>query len=257
MNDENSKVEYDKSDIDPESLDPLVDWENAPTVKDLKQNYTDASSDRSVNINKIDRWLDNLNQTGTAKIKTAAGRSSAAPKVIRKQAEWRYASLSEPFLSTDDIFNTAPHTAEDKEAAIQNGLVLNYQFNSQINKTKFVDEYVRTAVDEGTVVIRVGWDFEESVENIEEPQYTYMQTQSPEAMQKLAELNQLLMTDPRQYIAQIPEQDQEAHRQSMLNGTPVQAVFDKYETVRKQVTLKNQPTLQIVNYKSSNYRSNM
>jgi len=30
-----------------------------------------------------------------------------------------------------------------------------------MDKVAFIDEYVRTAVDEGTVVVRVGWEFEE------------------------------------------------------------------------------------------------
>ena len=28
-------------------------------------------------------------------------------------------------------------------------------------KLAFIDEYIRTAVDEGTAVVRVGWEFEE------------------------------------------------------------------------------------------------
>ncbi len=98
---------------------------------------------------------------GVQIINTKKGRSKLVPKLVRKQAEWRYAALSEPFLSTDDLFNTAPATFEDKASAEQNGLVLNYQINCRIDKVKFIDEYVRTAVDEGTVVVRVGWEVEE------------------------------------------------------------------------------------------------
>ena len=50
------------------------------------------------------------------------------PKLIRKQYEWRCASLTEPFLSTRDLFKVNPTTHEDTARAKQNELILNYQF---------------------------------------------------------------------------------------------------------------------------------
>ena len=140
---------------------PLTSWKKEPTIRELKQDYEDARSYHDAQVTKIDTWVDNLNCTGSAKIKPVAGHSSVQPMLIRKQAEWRYAALSEPFLSTEDVFNVSPVTFEDKEAAAQNQLVLNHQFNNKIKKIAFIDEYVRTAVDEGTVIIRTGWEFEE------------------------------------------------------------------------------------------------
>jgi hypothetical protein len=89
---------------------PLTNWKNAPTLANLKQDLLDAQPVHDAQETKIGEWLDNLNVTGKAKIQTAKGNSAIVPKLIRKQAEWRYASLSEPFLSTDDIFNVKPVT---------------------------------------------------------------------------------------------------------------------------------------------------
>jgi len=135
----------DASDVDKDNH--LTEWSNEPSVRDLKQDLEESRSSHQSHVVKVNTWLDNLNITGNAAMKKRAGRSSIVPKLIRKQAEWRYASLSEPFLSTDDLFNTEPVTYEDKKAAIQNGLVLNNQFNTKIQKVKFIDDYVRTAVD--------------------------------------------------------------------------------------------------------------
>ena len=160
--------------IEIESIDSgadLTEWENPPKIRDLKQDLEDAQSSHGAQVIKIDTWLDNLNVTGKAKRKKVAGKSSLVPKVIRKQAEWRYASLSEPFLSTDDIFNVDPVTYEDKAAAVQNALVLNNQFNTKIQKVSFIDESVRTAVDEGTVIWRVGWEEETEEIEVEVPVY--------------------------------------------------------------------------------------
>ena len=149
----------------------LTDWSNPPRVSDLKQNYDDAIPAHSSQISKVNLWLDNLHVTGSAVVDKKPNKSSIVPKLIRKQAEWRYSALSEPFLSTNDLFNVDPITYEDKEASIQNALVLNNQFNTKINKIKFIDEYVRAAVDEGTVIARVGWEYEEAIEEVEVPDY--------------------------------------------------------------------------------------
>ena len=161
----------DKSDLDIDEnteidVSTLVDWENPPTLGDLKQDYESAKVAHDVHTAEVDTWLRVLN--GEQTINAKRGRSKLVPKLARKQAEWRYAALSEPFLSTDDLFNTAPQTFEDKESAVQNGMLLNYQLNCRMDKVKFVDEYIRTAVDEGTVVVRVGWEFEEDKRKIYE-----------------------------------------------------------------------------------------
>ena len=137
----------------------LVDWENPPSLGDLKADHDSAQVAHQVHSDEVDAWLRVLD--GDQTINAKRGRSKLVPRLARKQAEWRYAALSEPFLSTDDLFNTSPQTFEDKEAAVQNGMLLNYQLNCRMDKVAFIDNYVRTAVDEGTVVVRVGWEFEE------------------------------------------------------------------------------------------------
>ena len=162
-----------------ESTVELADWENAPKVADLKADYTEALPAHQLQMAKVKTWTDNLNIEGGATITKRTGRSAVAPKLIRKQAEWRYAALSEPFLSTDDVFNVEPITFEDKESAIQNQLVLNNQFNTKIKKNRFIDEYIRAAVDEGTVIVRVGWEYEDKIVEVEQPIMEEIQVQDP------------------------------------------------------------------------------
>ena len=96
----------------------LTDWENEPTVSDLKKNIDDADRDQASHLINVRRWLDNLHVKGSAKPPFIKGQSSIQPRLIRKQAEWRYASLSEPFLSSPDIFDVSPRTAGDKNRYI-------------------------------------------------------------------------------------------------------------------------------------------
>ena len=107
-------------DLDTVETDPtkLVDWENPPSLAELKADFESAQVAHDVHVQEVDNWIRVLN--GEQTINNKKGRSKLVPKLARRQSEWRYAALSEPFLSTDDLFNTSPQTYEDKEYAVQN-----------------------------------------------------------------------------------------------------------------------------------------
>lgn len=213
-----------EGELEEEVRTPFTKWVNEPTLEDLKQDLSDASGDHEAQVQKINGWLENLNITGKAKRKKKKGKSVLVPKLIRKQAEWRYASLSEPFLSTEDVFNVDPVTFEDRDAAQQNSLVLNNQFNTKLQKVKFIDEYIRTAVDEGTVIVRTGWDFqeEEQLVPVEVP-----------------------------VMGQVPVQDpQQAHMMQMQGMPPVEEgqIGVREEMQPQMVTIVNKPTVDVCKY---------
>jgi len=228
------------------SAKKLTDWENAPTVRDLKQDLIDSQSSHSDQASKIERWLDNMHVTGSAAIKSPKGRSSVQPKLIRKQAEWRYAALSEPFLDTDDIFEVNPVSWEDKRAALQNQMVLNNQFNTKIDKVQFIDDYVRAAVDEGTVIVRVGWDYEE--EEVEEMAPIIELTVNPEMAPLHEQLAQIKQQDPGRYQEEVPEELKQAHEASLAEGVPYEGVITGYEEVTVTKVIRNAPTVEVCHY---------
>lgn len=224
----------------------LTTWKKEPTVRDLKQDLMDAQPNHSSMVQKIDGWVDNLLIQGKAKIQTGKGNSSIQPKLIRKQAEWRYAALSEPFLSTPDVFNVHPVTWEDKKAAQQNELVLNYQFNTRLNKVSLIDEYVRTLVDEGTAIIKTAWDFEEVKYKTQEPIFEFVI--DPAFAQTLEQLIQLQQEDPAQFELNTPDELKTALQISQDNGAPYSPVVVGYQEVVKSKTIRNQPTVEICDY---------
>jgi len=225
----------------------FTNWSNEPTIRNLKQDLEDSRSAHTSHVTQVNTWLDNLNITGKAKPKKREGRSSIQPKLIRKQAEWRYASLSEPFLSTDDIFNTAPVTYEDKKAAIQNGLVLNNQFNTKIQKVKFIDDYVRTAVDEGTVVVRIGWNYEEDVVVTEVPDFALQPSQNPQVQVEFQQIHAAMQQDPAIFDQLDPEQ-QDVHRKSMEAGVALENIQVGSHEEEEISVIKNHPTLEVCDY---------
>jgi hypothetical protein len=243
---ENKNIALDQEESNEELL-PLTDWANAPELKDLKKDLEDAKSAHDTHVAKVTSWLDNLNITGKAKPIKRKGRSSVQPKLIRKQAEWRYASLSEPFLSTEDIFNADPVTYEDRSAAIQNGLVLNNQFNTKLNKISFIDEYIRAAVDEGTVIVRVGWDFEEAEEAITVPDYQYTQSQDPAEIQQFIALHQAMQEDPS-VLDQLDEDARRVHEVAMEFGIAVTETIVGEHVENRVKVVKNHPTVEVCDY---------
>lgn len=226
----------------------LTDWTNAPTIAKLKQDLDDAKPDHDTQVGKINGWLDNLNVTGKAKVNTDAGNSKIVPRLIRKQAEWRYAALSEPFLSTDDVFNVKPVSWEDRDAAKQNQLVLNHQFNTKLDKVSFIDEFVRTAVDEGTVIIRTGWTFSEEEYTTSEPVVVFLP--NPELAPLHEHLAQLKSESPSQYDTDVPDELKQAHEMTLANGVPIEAQITGYKQVKKMRTVKNHPTAEILDYRN-------
>lgn len=225
----------------------LTQWSNEPTVSDLKNDYTSAKSQRDKHVAEVDDWLDQLNVEGIYKATSRKGRSKVQPKLIRKQAEWRYSALSEPFLSTDELFSLSPKTYADREAAYQNQLILNYQMNNQLDKVHLIDTYVRTAVNQGTVIARCGWNYETRIEKQEQPVYSYEEVSDPQEAQMLLQAGQLSDDE----ISQLPPDMQESVAASIENGRPIHAVdTGTTETVEVEVTTRNQPEICICDYKS-------
>lgn len=228
----------------------LTKWKQEPTVKDLMGDYHTSLSKHQEHTQEIINWLDALYVRGSNKKPKKKGRSSVQPKVIRKNNEWRYAALSEPFLSTDDIFNTAPATWEDREAAIQNGLVLNHQFNNEINKQKFIDDFVRTVVDEGTSIVRVGWDY--VTKKVFEPRniYEYVPTTDPQVANVLQEAAVLRDSNPNEFD-RLPDEYKAALSKYEETGHINIAKVTGSETVEVEKVIVDKPTLEVCDFRNT------
>ena len=243
-------MEFDEAtEVKEDAQIELTQWDNPPSIRDLKQDYEDARNDAQIHIADIARWRDNFNVEGVAKVKTPDGNSNIQPKLIRKQAEWRYPALSEPFLSSPDIFKVQPAGHMDREAAWQNQLILSYQFNNEIDKVAFIDEYVRTAVEDGTVIVRVGWDYQEEAVQVERPIVEYRPVQSQVEMDELQQVAAMVQQNA-QGSAQIPEEMREAVQLSLQNGQPVYPEITGSEVVEEVQVVKNQPALEVCHYEN-------
>lgn len=224
----------------------LTTWKNEPTLLDLKADLEGAQSSHDATIAKIKHWTNLRDVTGSAAAPKVKGRSSIQPKLIRRQAEWRYSALSEPFNSGTNMFKATPATFEDATAAKQNALVLNHQFRTVIDRVKLVDEYVRTAVDEGTVIVRTGWKRVTKEVTKKEPIFTYMAAQSEEELNALEQATIMKMQNPRGFL-ELPQEIQAAAEYLMETKTPTVAEITGYEDVKSEEILQNHPTVDFIN----------
>ena len=226
----------------------LTDWELEPKLEDLKYDLLQAQSSHSTHVSNLDRWENTYNaKTAVKNPQSASAKKSSTiePKLVSKQAEWRCPALSEPFLTTTELFKVDPTTHEDKQRAIQNELILNYQFNAKINKVSFIDLMIRTLVKEGTAIIRTGWDYQEDKVVTVVPVWAY-QAAAPEMMEQLQSYIEIMQTQPDSF-SQLDPALQESVKQSAALGMPIVAQQTGEREVVEVKPVVNKPTLEICN----------
>jgi hypothetical protein len=161
-----------------------LDWRNPPKLEDLKYDYNSAKSYHSNVLNKITDWRTILLAPDRD---FGKNRSKITPKTVKKQAEWTYPILEEPMLSSGNMFSFDAVTAEDPESARDNSIILNHQMNKEMDKTAIITAATRRFVDDGTLIIKIGWDKRETYKKEFIPKFKWVGIQDPEKAQALIE----------------------------------------------------------------------
>lgn len=224
-------------------------WSNPPTLNDIKSDIAEGEIAHSPVVSNLIRWENNLKGLLDPAIKIPKDRSSIQPKLIRKQAEWRYSSLEEPFLSNKDIFKADPVTYEDEGTAKQAEILLNYQFNKKLDRVKFINSYVRSAVDKGTVICKVGWEYRDKRITVRKPVYVSYTNTDPAYVRELREALKLYLADPITFKRKQDEATVLAVEQTISSNAPIQVIVDSYEEVEEVKVLANHPTVEVRNPK--------
>lgn len=226
----------------------MTDWANEPSLQMMRTDFENAKRAHDTHQDKVVKWNDLLNITGKAKPKKVEGRSSVQPKLVRRQAEWRYSALTEPFLGTNKLFQVSPVTFEDKPAALQNELLLNWQFRTKMNKVKFIDDYVRSTVDDGTCVVQLGWCRETTMETQTIPVYDYyaMDPNDAQAIDMLQQALNMQAEDPNTYERMTPDEIKAAVDYFNETGEPTTVTLNRYEEQEVEVVTANHPTATVL-----------
>ena len=224
----------------------LTTWTNEPTLAQLKLDFEMAKPSHDSQMVKIRHWNDLMLVKGKAMPPKVKGRSSVQPKLIRRQAEWRYSALSEPFLGSNKIYKVSPVSWEDEEGAKQNELLLNWQFRTKLNRVKFIDDFVRSTVDEGTSILRTGWVRNTVQVNQKAPVYTYYQIEDEAQGKQLEAALALRDENPKGYSEQVPLNVQAAVDYYDETSQPTYAAQTGVETVKVDKVVENRPTVDVI-----------
>lgn len=226
----------------------LTKWKNEPTQAKLKSDWDAAKPQHDAQMSQVHKW----NELMAARTKKGPkNRSTVQPKLIRRQAEWRYSALTEPFVGNSKIFKVTPTTFEDKEAADQNELVLNWQFRTKLNRVKFVDDYVRAAVDEGTVIVRLGWERLTTKIKKEVPTFAHYDEMNEQQADQFKQALELKQENPRGFDESAPEEIKAAVKFYEESGMPNYAEQEGTEVIDVEKVLLNHPTVEVMNLENA------
>lgn len=135
-----------------------LDWKSIPLPEELKVDVADAEASASTFHDDIVRALNILAPTAEG---STEDRSTLAPKVARKQAEWSYPVFSEPLLSTKYLFSVTGKLLKYRPMAKMLGKVLNHQMNHQMQKVSLISKLIRRCCNEGTAILKYQWEYKE------------------------------------------------------------------------------------------------
>lgn len=141
----------------------------AELLSAFKEDMKSADQLRLEAIAKRDNWRAQYN--GDPYGNEVNGKSKIVSRDIKRQDEWQHASVKDPFVSSQDIVKCTPVTFEDKNAALQNELLLNYQFTRKFNRYKFITDVIKLHYSEGTVIVKTGWEYEDEIVDVDIPIY--------------------------------------------------------------------------------------
>ena len=223
------------------------DWAKEPDVRDLKLELENARQSHSSQVAKLDRWKELVEVSGAQKPKVVKGRSAVQPKLIRRQAEWRYSALSEPFLGSNKICKVEPTTFEDAEGARQQETLINWQFRTKLNRVKLIDEFIRCVVDEGTAILRTGWKRQSVTINVERPVFGFFPMETGEQVGEFQAALALKDENPRGYDEQVSDALKAAIDFYEESAQATVAVQTGTQMVSEEKILENRPVVDVLN----------
>lgn len=226
----------------------FTDWRNEPSVLDLKRDLDAARPAHDTQLAQIEEWQDLLHVRGTAKPAKVKGRSSVQPKLVRRQAEWRYSALTEPFLGSDKLYKVEPVSWADVKAARQNELVLNWQFRTKLNRINFIDNFVRSTVDEGTCIVRVGWRRVTVPVQTMVPVWEHVAMQDEQSAELFQAALNLKQQDPSSYEEQVDPAIKAAITYYEESQIPTIARQIGQEAVTVEKVIENLPTVEVLRH---------
>lgn len=133
----------------------LQNWLYTPTLDQLRLEVQSYQYHTNQQMQLVTKWKENIDARPLRGL--PSNKSNIVHKLIKKTNEWRYPSLEEPFLSNNNLFELDGVTIYEEDVEEMNQ-ILNHQFTKEMDLVGFINRYIRKAGDQGSVVLKVGWD---------------------------------------------------------------------------------------------------
>ena len=223
-------------------------WTNPPALTDLKHDIEGAMDDHDLIVTEINEHLDYYHTTpGVGRPHKVKGRSNAQPQSIRKAAEWKYPTLSEPFLDNPEMFKGQPTTYQDAEGTKEAVLMLNYQFQHKIDAVTLIDDMVKDAVDTGTAIVKTSWDLIERKKEVDREIVKYVH--NPELKPVYTKLMIMLGQDRKKFEEAVPDGVKLALQKSLQDGKTYERKVLGTERVEVSEIIENKPDAEVCDYR--------
>jgi len=146
----------------------MIDINNsAELLESLKADKESSNNHKATWDSRREIWIKEGN--GDPYGNEQKNKSSIVSRDIKKTEVWQHATIIDPFVSNTDMVRATAVGAEDSPVAIQSESLLNYFFCRDFDRYNFISEGFKILQREGTVIARVGWEFQEAEVDIEVP----------------------------------------------------------------------------------------
>jgi len=207
-------------------------WKKRPKLSDLKKDYDNAKTYHDIKLDKIAKIRDIYNEPTTVQQRKGTQRlkSTYTSKLVKKQLRWAIPNIENPVLTDENLFVLTPKDQSVINETETNADILNYQWNTEIGKTSFVNESVRKLVIEGTCIVKVGWHVKTEKKEVAEKKPVF--TSDP------AKVNDVLAK-----AQQDPEMFNKLKQMYDRQGKVPYGV--EIDIVEKEIVVENRPKLEV------------
>jgi hypothetical protein len=124
----------------------------------VKNDYAKAKNSKVRVDENIASWLKDYN--GEPYGNEVTGRSKVVVKDIKKSVDMQSDIIISPFTAANNFIRAKERGAKDKGRADRNSDILNYQYKNEFDYFDFIRQVAAILPQEGTVVIKTGWEYE-------------------------------------------------------------------------------------------------
>ena len=133
--------------------------DNQQLLQNLKADKQSADGHKATWDSRREIWVKESN--GEKYGNEEKGKSTIVARDIRRTEVWQHATIIDPFVSNEEMIKATPITHEDEPIAKQSGVLLNHFWSRTFDRYNFISEAYKIQQREGTVIARIGWEFEE------------------------------------------------------------------------------------------------